>query len=836
MKTLEAIRFTRVEGLRLLDQRLLPFTEEWVDVKNAREAHDAIKSMLVRGAPAIGVTAALGMATDTLAKHHAGGYATPLSVVDDVEAMGSMLNTSRPTAVNLMDATALLRRVARAAIEDEASASVDSVVEAVVSAAEGYAREDVESNRKMGGFGADAVQSAVAKSVGRQRSSDGKVRVLTHCNTGSLATAGYGTALGVIRALDERGMLEEAIATETRPYNQGGRLTVYELCHDGLNAKLVCDSAAPPLMEKGGVDAVVVGADRIAANGDSANKIGTYALAIAAKHHGIPFFIAAPITTVDLTLPDGDAIPIEERSHAELTHSPPWLRGVEPQRVVAEGINCWNPAFDVAPAPLIAGIITELGVAYPSTTPEGRVVIDMKSFINSGGAVPSAEPAEAIPAGRQVNGDHGPLHANQPDGFQALDCKSVLAYVASVPKLAAILGSDREHWTAEEVGDGNINYVYIVRSGPGAEAGALVLKQALPCVRCVGESWPLPCSRVGYEAEALRTHGKCCPDFTPAVYHVDSEMALLAMEYVRPPSKILRYGLIEGVVYPHLGEQLGRHCADTLYKTSYMHIDSNEHRSMQANFCGNVEMCKLTEQVVFTEPYLAKMASNNRWTTPQLDDAAKSVSADEALKLEVKKLKLRFQQLAQALVHGDLHTGSIMADQEIIKVIDPEFAFFGPMGYDTGNVIAHLLLCYFSLEGRRGSTFCVSDPGAPELKHVEFAPWLLSECEKFWSVFARRMQALSKEHGGDDAEMAQLLQEVFSDTLGYCGCEMIRRIFGIAHVEDLEMIGDADKRASCEQKCVELGRKLIMERNKYTSVADVIADVKLLVEGDFFKA
>ena len=180
MKTLEAIRFTRVEGLRLLDQRLLPFTEEWVDVKNAQEAHDAIKSMLVRGAPAIGVTAALGMATDALAKHHAGGYATPLSVVDDVEAMGSMLNTSRPTAVNLMDATALLRRVARAAIVDEASASVDSVVEAVVSAAEGYAREDVESNRKMGGFGADAVQSAVAKSLGRQRSSDGKVRVLTH--------------------------------------------------------------------------------------------------------------------------------------------------------------------------------------------------------------------------------------------------------------------------------------------------------------------------------------------------------------------------------------------------------------------------------------------------------------------------------------------------------------------------------------------------------------------------------------------------------------------------------------------------------------------------------
>ena len=219
--------------------------------------------------------------------------------------------------------------------------------------------------------------------------------------------------------------------------------------------------------------------------------------------------------------------------------------------------------------------------------------------------------------------------------YQALGVDTLGQRLGGVEAVASRVGGNPAEWHIREVGDGNLNLVFIVTGS----TGSVVVKQALPYVRMVGESWPLPCSRVGYEAEALRTHARCCPDFTPAVYHVDVSMALLAMEYVRPPSKILRYGLIEGTVYPHLAEQLGRHCADTLFKTSNLHLGSSEHRAMQAHFCGNVEMCKLSEQVVFTEPYMASAASNNRWTAPQLDGAAAALSSDAALGLEVRKLK-----------------------------------------------------------------------------------------------------------------------------------------------------------------------------------------------------
>jgi len=316
----DRIRAVQWQGdhLRLLDQRLLPQEERWIDCANAADVTQAIKDLAVRGAPAIGIAAAWGVVL-------AAKQGQPL------EPALAMLRAARPTAVNLMWALDRMKaRIAAgadaAALEREAQAIQD---------------EDLAANRHMGELGA----ALIAAHSG----------VLTHCNTGSLATAGFGTALGVIRAGVAQGRIDKVFAGETRPWLQGARLTVWELQQDGIDATLIADSAASHLMKSGKVQWVVVGADRICANGDTANKIGTYQLAIAARHHGVGFMVVAPSSTVDMATPSGDLIEIEERDPAEL-HA---LGGT---RTVAEGIGAWNPVFDVTPHALIDAIVTERGV------------------------------------------------------------------------------------------------------------------------------------------------------------------------------------------------------------------------------------------------------------------------------------------------------------------------------------------------------------------------------------------------------------------------------------------------------------------------------------------
>lgn len=264
--------------------------------------------------------------------------------------------------MNLSDAATKLKEV----ISDAAATASEakSIFQAYTEAAEVMLKDDVASNKAIGGYGASFLKLNQKKSKG--------LSVLTHCNTGSLATAGYGTALGVIRALHTEGALERAYCTETRPFNQGSRLTAFELVHERIPATLLADSAAAALVKEGRVDAVIVGADRVAANGDTANKIGTYSLALCARHHNIPFYVAAPLTSVDLSLSSGQDIVIEERSAKELLNS----RGGLGEQVAASGISVWNPAFDVTPANLIAGIITEKGVV----TKKGSDAFDMKAF------------------------------------------------------------------------------------------------------------------------------------------------------------------------------------------------------------------------------------------------------------------------------------------------------------------------------------------------------------------------------------------------------------------------------------------------------------------------
>ncbi|MEW5314754.1 MAG: hypothetical protein WDW38_006225 [Sanguina aurantia] len=327
---LQAIIYSR-GSLQLLDQRLLPFESTYLQVTDPVSAWTQIRDMVVRGAPAIGCTGALALAVD-LTNNRGGGtaFADRAEAVTYINTTLDYLVTSRPTAVNLADTANKLKAVAAAT---QASASATEVVAAVLQVAEACLEEDIAANRAMGAFGADALCEAVAERGGvAGRPAGGGLRVLTHCNTGSLATAGFGTALGVIRALHEQGKLAHAYCTETRPYNQGARLTAFELVHDGLPATLIIDSAAAALMASGLVDAVVVGADRVVANGDTANKIGTYALAIYAKYHDIPFFVAAPTTTLDPDMATGAEIEIEQRSSEEVTH----FKGL---RVAAENIQ-----------------------------------------------------------------------------------------------------------------------------------------------------------------------------------------------------------------------------------------------------------------------------------------------------------------------------------------------------------------------------------------------------------------------------------------------------------------------------------------------------------------
>ncbi|MHA6203246.1 S-methyl-5-thioribose-1-phosphate isomerase [Dyella soli] len=316
----DRIRAVQWQGdhLRLLDQRLLPQEERWIDCSSAAQVTQAIRDLAVRGAPAIGIAAAWGVVL-------AARQGQPL------EGVLAMLRAARPTAVNLM--WALDRMKARIASGADAAA--------LEREAQAIQAEDLAANRHMGELGA----SLIAPNSG----------VLTHCNTGSLATAGYGTALGVIRAGVAAGRIEHVYAGETRPWQQGARLTMWELVRDGIPARLIADSAAAHLMRSGVVQWVIVGADRIAANGDTANKIGTYQLAIAARHHGVKFMVVAPSSTVDMATASGEDIEIELRDAAELL-------SVAGKRTVVEGADAWNPVFDVTPAGLIDAIVTERGV------------------------------------------------------------------------------------------------------------------------------------------------------------------------------------------------------------------------------------------------------------------------------------------------------------------------------------------------------------------------------------------------------------------------------------------------------------------------------------------
>jgi methylthioribose-1-phosphate isomerase len=330
----------------MIDQRRLPNEQVFLRCRDPREVAEAIRGMAIRGAPAIGVAAALGLALGLSTSRSEGG-----ALAAEFESTCRELGATRPTAVNLFWAIDRMRR----RFEATAGLAGPSRRQAMLDEAQAIQREDVAACERMGDFGATLLPN--------------DAHVLTHCNAGALATAGYGTALGVIRSAARLGKIRNVFADETRPYLQGARLTAWELMQDGIPTTLIADSMAGHLMARGEVNVVVVGADRIARNGDVANKIGTYTVAILAKEHAIPFYVAAPISTFDLATPDGSRIPIEERSADEVTHH-------AGTRLAPEGVAVRNPAFDVTPHRYVTAIICERGVARAPYTDSLRALAE----------------------------------------------------------------------------------------------------------------------------------------------------------------------------------------------------------------------------------------------------------------------------------------------------------------------------------------------------------------------------------------------------------------------------------------------------------------------------
>lgn len=417
-----------------------------------------------------------------------------------------------------------------------------------------------------------------------------------------------------------------------------------------------------------------------------------------------------------------------------------------------------------------------------------------------------------------------------PPGYRALDDTRLPAYLARIDAVTARLGGGPADWQVREVGDGNLNLVFIVT---GLDGGVAV-KQALPYVRLVGESWPLPLSRAFFEHEALTAQRAAAPAQTPELFHYDHEMALTVMELLRP-HVIMRKGLAAGIRYPRFAGDIAYFMAHTLFGTSDLALPAAEKKRRMAVFCGNTALCRITEDLIFTDPY--RVAELNRWTSPQLDGIAAEFRADTAAKAAVSELKGKFLTCAEAMIHGDLHTGSIMLTESDTRVIDPEFAFYGPMGFDVGAVIGNLLLAFFAQAGHETA----SD------RRDGYRAWILDQVREVWTRFEATFLELWRNHPTGDLYPAALFADaagqaeleriraaymarLLSDSLGFAAAKMIRRILGLAHVEELETIADPDLRAACETRALRLARDMLVNRSSYPEIGAVVAAASSLLE------
>jgi 5-methylthioribose kinase len=406
--------------------------------------------------------------------------------------------------------------------------------------------------------------------------------------------------------------------------------------------------------------------------------------------------------------------------------------------------------------------------------------------------------------------------------FKALSRNDVSVLLSSIPGIDQIVGYAPEKYAVREVGDGNINYVYIV----DGDLGGVVVKQAPPVLRVVGDAWPLPPTRIGFEHAALTKQSELVPNLVPRVFHFDAGRALLVMEYLHPHI-ILRKGLVRGIKFPRFATDIAEFLAQMLFHTSVLALSAERHKALVAQFAHNTALCKITEDLVFTDPY--RTAPLNRWNSPHLDAKKQAFENDGPLKCAVQRKKWQFMTEGQALIHGDLHTGSVMVTPTDTRVIDPEFAFMGPMGFDVGAILANIFLSYFSHVGR-----------PHEASEPPFADWVADQAKILWGRFETRFLALwtKAERGGDAfpsdlfrgqseqetlaTYQRQFLQDLLTDSIEFAGAKMIRRVLGLAHVEDLESIEPPEIRAIHENMALSFGRELLLNARSMLTIDEVV--------------
>jgi 5-methylthioribose kinase len=404
--------------------------------------------------------------------------------------------------------------------------------------------------------------------------------------------------------------------------------------------------------------------------------------------------------------------------------------------------------------------------------------------------------------------------------FLALSPETLPSRLGGLSALKDRIGADAAKWTVREVGDGNLNFVFIVE---GAK-GAAVVKQALPYVRLVGDSWPLPLKRSFFEYHALTRQARRDPGMVPEIFHFDPGQAIIVMEFLSPHI-ILRRALIEGQQPPRIAKDLGLFLARTLFRGSDLCMDTRLRKADLALFADNVALCDITESLVFSDPY--HDAKLNRHTSPQLDGIVAELRADRDLKVAAQRLKHIFAATPETLVHGDLHTGSVMVTSSETRVIDPEFAFYAPMAFDVGMLLANFWMSYFSQGGHEASG---SRDG--------MRSYLLNVIVEIWATFREEFSSLwhSERNGilyqrqlfedqgdmlGSEQALDMVLQGIWVDMLGFAGVEMHRRILGLAHNADFETIENPDLRAKCETKALKLGRHLAVNRHQIHSITEI---------------
>ncbi|HAT1684034.1 TPA: S-methyl-5-thioribose kinase [Klebsiella oxytoca] len=410
-----------------------------------------------------------------------------------------------------------------------------------------------------------------------------------------------------------------------------------------------------------------------------------------------------------------------------------------------------------------------------------------------------------------------------PAGYKPLTCDTLPNYLASRLTSACEPGGKPEEWKVSEVGDGNLNMVFIVQG----TLKSIIVKQALPWLRAGGKGWPLSLSRAGFEYKVLCLEARFAGHkLIPEVYFYDPEMALFVMEYLTP-HVILRKELIAGRKFPKLATDIGTFLARTLFHTSDIGMPAAQKKTLTAEFALNHELCRITEDLIFTEPYYN--AERNNWTSPELDADVQKVWCDREMIQVAMRYKYKFMTETQALLHGDLHSGSIMVTDTDTKVIDPEFGFMGPMAFDIGNYTGNLLLAYFSRPGQ----------DSEKQRRIAYQEWLLLQIEETWAVFTREFRQLWNTRTQGEAWPAeiyprtpvhsavqqeaqdQFFSTLLEDSLVNAGMEMNRRIIGFAGVTDLKLIENAETRAECERSALAMARELMVNARKFENMASV---------------